>query len=100
MAKKTHQLDRIIIQLLQFQGLIKKEAEAQIQSEVYQLNHAEITQIKQHALHFGEGAKERLIEALLEKRREAFFFKVQNQLNNPLLHLDAQHPRATMVAMH
>ncbi|MFB9135644.1 hypothetical protein M1D72_00590 [Vibrio sp. AK197] len=87
MAKKTHPLDRIIIQLLQFQGLIKKEAEAQIQSEVYQLNHSEIVQVKQYAQHFGEGAKERLIEELLEQRREALFHKVQNQLNNPLLHM-------------
>ncbi len=99
MAKKTHQLDRIIIQLLQFQGLIRKEAEAQIQSEVYQLNHAEITQVKQHALHFGEGAKERLIESLLEKRREAFFLKVQNQLNNPLFALDTRQAPQPAMAM-
>ncbi len=91
MAKKTHPLDRIIIQLLQFQGLIKKEAEAQIQSEVYQLTYSEVVQIKQHALHFGEGAKERLIDELLEKRREALFLKVQNQLNNPLRHVTHHH---------
>ncbi len=63
-------LDKAIIKLLQNKGLIRKEAEAYLKAHVYKLQQAEIEKIKNYATHFGIQAKEKLIEEILEIRRE------------------------------
>lgn len=79
MARKFTQLDKIIIGLLQNKGLIKKEAEARLKQEVYQLQPEEIVKIKNYDTHFGIGAKDKLIQEILDLRREALFCKLSSQ---------------------
>ncbi len=80
MARKINQLDKVIIELLQSQGFIKKEAEACLKREVYQLQPAEITKIKNYDTHFGMSAKDRLIQEILDLRREALYSKLIQEI--------------------
>jgi len=76
MARAAHDIDILIIELLQAQGLIKKEAQAILKREVYQLEQDEIDKIKNYATHFGITAKEKLIQEILDLRRETLFNKL------------------------
>jgi len=76
MARATHDIDVLIIERLQQQGLIKREAEAYLKQQVYQLEQDEIQKVKNYARHFGLKAKEKLIEEILDLRRETLFKKL------------------------
>ncbi len=76
MARTTHSIDRVIIQLLQRRGYIKKEAEAYLRREVYQLQPEEVAKIKNYSEHFGLKAKDKIIQEILELRREALFCRL------------------------
>ncbi|WP_425666928.1 hypothetical protein ACPUEJ_19615 [Vibrio tubiashii] len=79
MAKRTHELDEVIISELQSHGYIKSEAEAYLKRNVYNLNKSEVATIKNYAEHFGLSAKEKLIEDILELRREKILVKLTVQ---------------------
>ncbi len=79
MARATHDMDILIIELLQQQGLIKKEAEAYLKKEIYQLEQEEIQKVKNYSRHFGLSAKEKLIQEILDLRRETLFKKLAKQ---------------------
>ncbi len=81
MARAIHDFDVLIIELLQQQGFIKKEAEALLKNEVYRLEAEEIQKIKNYATHFGLPAKEKLIQEILDLRRETLFNKLSKQLD-------------------
>ncbi|WP_165313395.1 hypothetical protein [Vibrio ziniensis] len=81
MARAIHDFDVLIIELLQQQGLIKKEAEALLKNEVYRLEAEEIQKIKNYATHFGLSAKDKLIQEILDLRRETLFNKLSKQLD-------------------
>ncbi len=76
MRRETPQSDKVIIKLLQSQGSTKKEAEAYIKKEVYQLQPDEVAKIKNYATHFGINAKDRLIQEILDLRRERVLAKL------------------------
>jgi len=84
MARVTHDFDVLIIELLQQQGFIKKEAEAYLKNEVYRLEPEEIQKIKNYAKHFGLSAKEKLIQEILDLRRETLFNKLSKKLEREL----------------
>ncbi|EGA70558.1 hypothetical protein VISI1226_00795 [Vibrio sinaloensis DSM 21326] len=71
MTKAVHPADEPIIKLLQQQGLIKSEVEARLKQDVYRLAPDEVNKIKNYAKHFGIDAKERLIDEILDLRRES-----------------------------
>ncbi|KJY84658.1 hypothetical protein TW81_03780 [Vibrio galatheae] len=79
MTRKAHNLDEVIISELQSNGYIKSEAEAFLKKNVYKLNKQEIETIKNYAEHFGLNAKERIIEDILELRREALMLKLVSE---------------------
>lgn len=79
MARKSHRLDDVIIKQLQSSGYVKSEAEAYLKQNVYKLKQEEVTIIKNYAEHFGLTAKERVIEDILEVRREAILHKLRAQ---------------------
>ncbi len=79
MARATHDIDILIIEFLQQQGLIKKEAEAYLKREIYQLQPEEIQKVKNYARHFGLSAKEKLIQEILDLRRERLFNRLSKQ---------------------
>ncbi len=70
MARQTHPTDTQIIQLLQTKGWVKSEAKARLKKEVYQLEQVDVEKIKNYSEHFGLGAKQRLIDEILDIRRE------------------------------
>lgn len=70
MAREKHPLDHSIIKLLQEKGLVKKEAHAYLKKEVYQLEASDIIKVNNYAAHFGLSAKEKMIEEVLDLRRE------------------------------
>ncbi|MDN3612328.1 hypothetical protein ACODM8_11285 [Vibrio ostreicida] len=76
MARDVHPLDQVIIKKLQSVGFIKSEADAILKRDVYQLESNDIAKIKNYATHFGLSAKERLIDEILELRREALLSKL------------------------
>ncbi len=82
MARATHDIDILIIEFLQQQGFIKKEAEAYLKREIYQLQPEEIQKVKNYARHFGLSAKEKLIQEILDLRRERLFNKLEKQSKN------------------
>lgn len=71
MTKSVHPADEPIIKLLQGQGLIKSEVEARLKRDVYRLAPEEVNKIKNYAKHFGIDAKEKLIDEILDIRRES-----------------------------
>ena len=70
MTRKLNELDDVII---------KNEAEAYLKRNVYKLDKHEVDTIKNYAEHFGLNAKERIIEDILELRREALMVKLISQ---------------------
>ncbi|GBK99772.1 hypothetical protein [Vibrio harveyi] len=76
MVKAVNPTDEIIIKLLQHQGYIKSEAEVLLKKEVYRLQPDEIEKVKNYAQHFGIDAKEKLIDEILELRRETLLKKI------------------------
>ncbi|HHP0463053.1 TPA: hypothetical protein ACRZZI_000634 [Vibrio harveyi] len=76
MVKAVNPTDEIIIKLLQLQGCIKSEAEVLLKKEVYRLQPDEIEKVKNYAQHFGIDAKEKLIDEILELRRETLLKKI------------------------
>ncbi|AMF99043.1 hypothetical protein [Vibrio harveyi] len=76
MVKAVNPTDEIIIKLLQHQGSIKSEAEVLLKKEVYRLQPDEIEKVKNYAQHFGIDAKEKLIDEILELRREMLLKKI------------------------
>lgn len=70
MGQKIHPKDEKIVQLLQQQGLIKSEVKTRLKSEVYRLQTDEIVKINNYAEHFGLSAKQKLIDEILDLRRE------------------------------
>ncbi|AIV05216.1 MULTISPECIES: hypothetical protein [Vibrio] len=76
MVKAVNPTDEIIIKLLQHQGCIKSEAEVLLKKEVYRLQPDEIEKVKNYAQHFGIDAKEKLIDEILELRRETLLKKI------------------------
>ena len=79
MTRKLSELDDVIIKNLQDNGFIKSEAEAYLKRNVYKLEKHEVDTIKNYAEHFGLNAKERIIEDILELRREARMLKLISQ---------------------
>ncbi|MGR2666583.1 hypothetical protein [Vibrio campbellii] len=76
MSRAVNPADEVIIKLLQNQGLIKSEAEVRLKDEVYRLHPHEIEKVKNYDQHFGINAKERLIDEILDLRREALIKKI------------------------
>ena len=76
MSRAVNPADEVIIKLLQKQGLIKSEAEARLKDEVYRLHPHEIEKVKNYDQHFGINAKEKLIDEILDLRREALIKKI------------------------
>ena len=76
MSRAVTPADEVIIKLLQKQGLIKSEAEACLKDEVYRLHPHEIEKVKNYDQHFGINAKEKLIDEILDLRREALIKKI------------------------
>ncbi|MFM2623572.1 hypothetical protein [Vibrio owensii] len=81
--RRLHPLDSLLIKLLGKQGLIKREALRHLNDNVYRLTPEEIELAKQEESRAGQKAKEAYIEQLLERKREAFFTKLNHQLNAP-----------------
>ncbi|KIP71760.1 hypothetical protein [Vibrio jasicida] len=79
MTRAVNQTDEAIIKLLQSQGLIKSEAEARLKKDVYRLHPSEIEKVKNYAQHFGISAKKKLIDEILDLRREALIKKISRQ---------------------
>ncbi|MCE0495447.1 hypothetical protein [Vibrio salinus] len=78
MTRKFSEKDQQIIQLLQQQGFIKKEAKEVLKNQVYRLSNNDIVKINNYAQHFGITAKEKLIKEILELRRDALLEKNSN----------------------
>ncbi|MFA0438747.1 hypothetical protein BCU70_05125 [Vibrio sp. 10N.286.49.C2] len=76
MARQTHHLDNVIARLLRDRGLIKHEIESYLKREVYHLQPNEIAKVKKYAMHFGLDAQGKLIEEILEIRRESLIHKL------------------------
>ncbi len=76
MSRAVNPADEVIIKLLQNQGFIKSEAEARLKDEVYRLHPHEIEKVKNYDQHFGINAKEKLIDEILDLRREALIKKI------------------------
>ncbi|ACY52047.1 hypothetical protein ND926_06035 [Vibrio diabolicus] len=87
MARAVNPIDETIIKLLQDQGLIRSEAEARLKKEVYRLQPNEIEKVKNYAQHFGINAKEKLIDEILELRREALIKKCRHNTEHASLSL-------------
>ncbi|MCG9595698.1 hypothetical protein L1D15_03060 [Vibrio sp. Isolate25] len=79
MTRKLNTLDDIIIKKLQDNGLIKSEAEAYLKRNVYKLDRHEVDTIKNYSEHFGLSGKERIIDDILELRREALITKLASR---------------------
>ncbi|EJL6395223.1 hypothetical protein ABKZ05_001131 [Vibrio navarrensis] len=79
MSKKIHSSDSTIIKLLQQRGLIKSEAVARLKQDVYRLHPEEVTKVKNYAEHFGIHAKEKLIDEILDLRREALIHRLSRE---------------------
>lgn len=88
MARATLDIDILIIELLQQQGLIKKEAEAYLKKEIYQLELEDIQKVKSYSHHFGSSAKDKLIQEILDLRRETLFKKLAKQSLSPNAQLE------------
>ncbi|KOY40469.1 hypothetical protein [Vibrio parahaemolyticus] len=82
MTKKTTSKDKVIIQHLQKQGLVKREAQETLKHLVYQLNKADVIKLNNYARHFGITAKEKLIAEILELRRDALLEKYKADKEN------------------
>ncbi|SON52607.1 hypothetical protein [Vibrio tapetis] len=82
MAKKNHHLDKVIARLLSDKGFIKNEVEVFLKKEVYKLQPCEILKIKRYATHFGIKAQEKLIEEILDIRRESIISKLSSTIAN------------------
>ncbi|UUM29565.1 hypothetical protein [Vibrio japonicus] len=76
MGQKIHPKDERIVQLLQQQGLIKREVKTRLKSEVYRLQTDEIVKINNYAEHFGLSAKQKLIDEILDLRRETMISRL------------------------
>lgn len=76
MGQKTHPKDEKIVQLLQQQGLIKSEVKTRLKSEVYRLHADEVVKINNYAEHFGLNAKQKLIDEILDLRRETMLSRL------------------------
>ncbi|EJN6826338.1 hypothetical protein NPU43_000193 [Vibrio cidicii] len=79
MRKKFNPSDSTIIKLLQQRGLIKSEAVARLKQDVYRLHPEEVTKVKNYAEHFGIHAKEKLIDEILDLRREALIHRLSRE---------------------
>lgn len=79
MRKKFNPSDSTIIKLLQQRGLIKSEAVAKLKQDVYRLHPEEVTKVKNYAEHFGIHAKEKLIDEILDLRREALIHRLSRE---------------------
>ncbi len=84
MYKVVHPLDKQIIALLQQNGLIKSEAKIELKRDVYNLRKEEITQIQNYANHFGIHTKQKIIDEVLDIRREAMLSRLLRQTNAQL----------------
>ncbi|ELA7829920.1 hypothetical protein Q6U52_000057 [Vibrio alginolyticus] len=87
MARAVNPTDETIIKLLQEQGLIRSEAEARLKREVYRLQPNEIAKVKNYAQHFGINAKEKLIDEILDLRREALMKRCRHNKEHTSLSL-------------
>lgn len=76
MPKAQHPLDDKIIALLQHGGMIKSEAKSKLKKDVYKLEALEIQQIINYSTHFGLNAKQKLIDEILEIRRETLLSRL------------------------
>ncbi|MGR5287648.1 hypothetical protein ACP3V5_20190 [Vibrio maritimus] len=76
MQQHRHPMDATIVRLMQSQGLIKSEARSRLKHEVYQLDPSQIQKVKRYAEHFGINAQEKLIEEILELRRETLISRL------------------------
>ncbi|MDN2482860.1 hypothetical protein [Vibrio agarivorans] len=81
MARAVNPADKMIIQLLQRQGYIKSEAEKCLKRDVYQLKADEVAKVKNYATHFGIQAKQKIIDEILELRREALIGRLNRELS-------------------
>ncbi|MDR9831484.1 hypothetical protein RCJ22_38505 [Vibrio sp. FNV 38] len=80
MARAINKTDKTIIQLLQKKGFVKSEAERYLKRDVYKLQADEVTKIKNYATHFGINAKQKLIDEILELRRDALLSRLSKSV--------------------
>ncbi|MBB1463581.1 hypothetical protein H5300_09630 [Vibrio sp. SG41-7] len=76
MSKVKHPLDDKIVALLQNSGMIKSEAKSQLKMHVYKLEPSEIKQINNYSRHFGLNTKQKLIDEILDIRRDTMIAKL------------------------
>ncbi len=79
MSQAKHPLDHKIIALLQQRGMIKSEAKARLKKQVYKLQASEVNQINNYSNHFGLNAKQKLIDEILDIRREAMISSLTSE---------------------
>ena len=79
MSQAKHPFDNKIIALLQQRGMIKSEAKTRLKKQVYKLRAAEVNQINNYSNHFGLNAKQKLIDEILDIRREAMISSLTSE---------------------
>ncbi|WP_261904456.1 hypothetical protein [Vibrio fortis] len=79
MSQAKHPLDHKIITLLQQRGMIKSEAKTRLKKQVYKLQASEVNQINNYSNHFGLNAKQKLIDEILDIRREAMISSLTSE---------------------
>jgi ABC-type phosphate transport system auxiliary subunit len=79
MSQAKHPLDHKIIALLQQRGMIKSEAKTRLKNQVYKLQASEVNQINNYSNHFGLNAKQKLIDEILDIRREAMISSLTSE---------------------
>lgn len=79
MSQAKHPLDNKIISLLQQRGMIKSEAKIRLKKQVYKLQASEVNQINNYSNHFGLNAKQKLIDEILDIRREAMISSLTSE---------------------
>ncbi len=78
MRQVKHPSDATVIRMLQQRGYVMSEAKARLKKDVYQLDAAQVQKVKNYVEHFGIHAKDKLIEEILDLRRERLISHLLN----------------------
>lgn len=78
MRQVKHPSDAIVIRMLQQRGYVMSEAKARLKKDVYQLDAGQVQKVKNYVEHFGIHAKDKLIEEILDLRRERLISHLLN----------------------
>lgn len=81
-SSKLTFLDRKIITLLQARGFIKNEALNLLSCEVYNLSYRDRSKIREERKHFGEKHIDKIINNIIDIKRENYLLALLKQTNN------------------